>query len=551
MEHYLLVEGINIYDNVFDTNQLSIVRGGSFLLKQAIADIAEDCAGRLEPLSIGASSGFFLVKPDAPGDSEKICADIVKYLESNALYSLLTFIVETCEADSPVTAKERLLTKLRFHQLQASCLVPDCVIGGSSGPSDWSGVRAKKNPPDCVTYGPRHNPDKTVEISASEKARWQYGREQKQSYYLEEVVRLAEGDEANPHQQLIERLDHPGEKQQGYHFTRDLHELSECEKYPDLSGKIAVFYADGNGFGALQRKLVNKAGDGKAQRQFDTELQRLRQDFLAAMLEEALPDGRFPEMKTVTRDDDNNLVPALRIETLLWGGDEMLFVMPAWIGFDFVQFFFEQTRNWEISGQPLTHSAGLVLCSAKTPIRITRQLAQVIADHIKDKTAATAEGKRNAWDYMVLESIDYPAHFDFGRFQQERYRAAASQRPLCIEPGKSWCSDKNAITGLLENQLPRRQLQGLAHWLAEQQDLSWIQDMKKSAWPPPENATDPLQQRENRLLAVCENSNAVEEGIRKVAMVFGLSEDNPSQRAWLWLHLAELKDYIAPGRKKS
>jgi len=63
--------------------------------------------------------------------------------------------------------------------------------------------------------------------------------------------------------------------------------------------------------------------------------------------------------------------------------------------------------------------------------------------------------------------------------------------------------------------------------------------------------TDPLQQRENRLLAVCENSNAVEEGIRKAAMVFGLSEDNPSQRAWLWLHLAELKDYIAPGRKKS
>ena len=35
-QHYILVEGINIYANVFDTNQLSVIRGSSFLLKRAI-----------------------------------------------------------------------------------------------------------------------------------------------------------------------------------------------------------------------------------------------------------------------------------------------------------------------------------------------------------------------------------------------------------------------------------------------------------------------------------------------------------------------------------
>ncbi|WP_456376511.1 hypothetical protein [Thiolapillus sp.] len=558
MGHYLLVEGVNIYDNVFDTNQLSIVRGGSFLLKQAIADIAEGCAGRLEPLSIGASSGFFLVKQDAPGDSGKICADIVEYLESNELYSLLTFIVETCEEDSPVTAKRRLLAKLRFHQLQAPSLVPDCVTDQSPGPSEWSGVRARTNEDDKVTYGPSTNPDKEVKISRSEKKRWKYGRGKKQSYYLEEVVRLGQ-EGGNPHQALIEQLVSGGEEGKGYRFTRDLHELSECGRYPDLSGKIAIFYADGNGFGALQRKLVDQAGRGKsgreksaaeagAQKKFDSELQTLRQRFLAELLQESLPGGRFPEMQTTTRTDDNKYVPALRLETLLWGGDEMLFVMPAWIGFDFVQFFFQQTRGWKIQGQPLTHSAGLVLCSAKTPIRITRKLAQVIADYIKDETAKTGEGKRNAWDYMVLESIDYPAHFDFGRFLGERYGPAAAARSLCIEPGQNWAAEKGGIVGLLENQLPGRQLHGLAHWLAGQ-DLGWLGGIN-AAWPPPDEPDDPMQQRERRLLAVCEKIDDVEEGIRQAARLFGLDEARLEQRAWLWLHLAELRNYIAPRRKE-
>lgn len=540
MERYLLVEGVNIGANVYDTNQLSVVRGGSFLLKKGIVDIAKQFSAKLKPLSVGASSGFFQIEEENNG--EQLCADIVDFLQKDALFSLLTFIVQTCTADSPKKAKEQLLGQLRFRQLQASTLVPDCVEN-SSGVSQWNGMRALNESPETITYRPPGEEEKKVKVSSSEKQRWRFGREMKQSYYLEEVVTLADSMPGNPHQELIDALGN-------YRFARDLNELSACEEYPDLTGKIAVFYADGNSFGKLQQDLVRSAKKGeeaRVQRQFDGELQRLRQGFLAGMMREALPGGSFPDMNIQTRNDKNISEDSLRFETLLWGGDEMLFVMPAWVGFDFAQFFFEKTRGWKIRNRPLTHSAGLVLCSAKTPIRITRQLAQVIADHIKGKTAETKEGKRNAWDYMVLESIDYPAHFDYGRFQGERYGDAAEYRPICIEPGVAWVTSKATIIDLLEEKLPRRQLYALARWLAGQ-DLSWIQGMS-STWPPPKEAANPLEQREIRLLEVCEDTKAVEDTLPKVAAVFGLSITDLGQRAWVWLHLAELKDYMAPRRK--
>ena len=545
MECYLLVEGINIGANLYDTNQLSIVRGGSFLLKQAVVDIKNHWKDHLEVISEGASSGVFKCKSSSSRLAD-IRKEIVDWLSGHERYSLLTFGVETCEAENVQAAKEQLLTQLRLHQLQGATLVPDSIQGDSRGPSDWSGVRALDATPQTVTYyPPGQNPD-IKQISSSEKRRWTYGREQKQSYYLQESHYLKETKQlfAKEKQQSLEDLIAQLEE---YYFTRDLNELSSGDQFPDLSGKIAVFYADGNSFGKLQQALLKEEGDKDAiQKAFDTTLQYLRREFLADAMEEML-DGRFPEMKTTTRIG-TEYKDALRFETLLWGGDEMLFVMPAWIGFDFVQFFFEKTANWEIMGQPLTHSAGLVLCSAKTPIRITRQLAQLIADHVKHETDKDSKGKRNAWDYMVLESIDYPTRMDFTDFCKKRYHAMAAHRPLCIEPGGDWQQQAIEIKEVIENNLPTRQLYKIAHALVTE-GIN-VEDEHRR-WPPTTDDPRPLEALEQRLLAVSEDKTKVKELISRLGAILGLNHDNLCQRAWIWLHLVELKDYLAPRRAKA
>ena len=62
-QFYILVEGINIYANVFDTKQLSVIRGSSFLFKKAIDHLTEHAAikDKFIALSTGASSGLYLV----------------------------------------------------------------------------------------------------------------------------------------------------------------------------------------------------------------------------------------------------------------------------------------------------------------------------------------------------------------------------------------------------------------------------------------------------------------------------------------------------------
>lgn len=170
---YLLVEGINIYANALDTNQLSVVRGGSFMLKDAIKCISLAFAPELTAISTGASSGLFLVE-EAVTNINDLQTKITARLCGHPDFRLLTFIVETCKAKSLVEAKEQLLAQLRFRQLRSITMVPETVNGNSGKPSEWGGVRPTNETPDRVTYGTDRVETETVEIAPSEFARWNY-----------------------------------------------------------------------------------------------------------------------------------------------------------------------------------------------------------------------------------------------------------------------------------------------------------------------------------------------------------------------------------------
>lgn len=387
------------------------------------------------------------------------------------------------------------------------------------------------------------------------------GRVKKQDYYLEELSELGlVGEDADSYTKIRKALE---EKEYG--FTRDLNEIASSPKldsgepvYPRLDGKIALFYADGNDFGPIQRDAIKSAQANQQiekQRQFDKTIRTNRARLLATLLEEMLKGGNglFPHMITRSPDNDGKKVEALRFETLLWGGDELLFVMPAWIGFEFVQLFFRETKKWEpVDGKQLSHSAGLLLCSAKTPIRIARELARMIADHIKEETKKTQEGKRDGWDYMVLESIDYPTHRDYSRFLRERYGTITECRPLIIPPEADWENNRDKLILPLLEQLPVRQLYQLGQLLTHHtpEECFAGKDNGGSGWPPDAEKLTLLELRESRMLATCDNKDELISGTKTLCGLFRLEVENQQQRAWLWLHLLELREYIAPQKER-
>jgi len=94
-------------------------------------------------------------------------------------------------------------------------------------------------------------------------------------------------------------------------------------------------------------------------------------------------------------------VKRCRFELLQWGGDELLFVVPAWLGLPVLQQFFRQVYTWR--DKPLTHSAGMVLCPRKTPIARAQKLAEELTDWCKLHSR-----KEDLYATLILESIDYP-----------------------------------------------------------------------------------------------------------------------------------------------
>ncbi len=530
---FLLVESVNIYKSVYDTDQLSVIRGTSFMLKNAITAITDKFAEpltnisseddnslkQLQAISTGASSGLYEVINGFSGI--KAAEDVIDFLRDEIFqFHLLPILVEYCEADNLIEAKQRLFAQLRFSQLQSVTVVPDYVdaLQNVSGVCQLEGVR-------CLSSHPEQRKvqgDISKKLSDSVFKRLEYGRDARNSYYARELEELSE-------------------KTSDYAFTNDIEALATGTGDFPLNHKVAVVYMDGNGFGSLQQDIIGKQTDYQsqidAQRQFDTRLQTLRKQLLESILKEIhQTPSRFPVMFTVNKE--------IRFETLLWGGDEMLFVMPAWIGFEFIQFVFEKTANWEIDGIPLTHATGIVFCHSKTPIRIIRDVAQtMLADQIKESRHDEVEGRSlNAFDYLVLESIDYPANQDIADYTSRRYGVAAQYRPAWLVPNLQWTTIKMELEKIVHGKL-----------LGKRQ-LYIIADALRTLDVRTESGEKALNTLEQRLLSVAEDTPALEDALDQVYLLFAhnttsRTKAKPTERAWMWLHLLELWDYLLPVTK--
>jgi hypothetical protein len=323
-------------------------------------------------------------------------------------------------------------------------------------------------------------------VSESVEQRFKFGRDQRNRFYESEL------------EQAKDALDLDVNVLQ---FTSDLHELSHNPQFGKLSDKIALVYFDGNGFSRYQQKHCR---DIASQAQFDERLRNARRAFLADLLQQATSDPAFKSQQ------------AIRLEVLMWGGDEFLLVVPAWKGWEVAQHFLKHHATISIfeGTQKLTHAGGLVFCGAKTPMVRVRGLAQQLADWAKDK-----DRDKNSLAYLVLESIEYPTQGIEDYFSDRFGVLAADQRPL----GASEL-DPDKRQDLLEL-VPTRLLHNLGHALVrhgptgkeyQQQKDRAIEVLREAKF---EQASDLLQR---------------------------LFPDQQAGTDWPWLHFLELRDYMAP-----
>lgn len=380
---YLLrIEGVNIYATVLDTDDLSTRRGSSLLLLQAISDVASHFSSSLTSISTGASVGLFVVKQNAPPD---LVAKVREYLQTDKNYRHLAFVVDAKEAKGFRDATESAIAANRWSQMQS--------FSTSLGNVAQIASRA------CVADGVRPaSPNSAKGYSASVQTRRNHGIDKKQEFYCHELDAIKDGKTpsqlrflsyASDFQTLSDKLD------PAWGFS------------PNINGKIGVFYADGNRFGRIAQDCKNE----QELADWDKHLKNLRRTWLRDLLQTACTTQRW-----FTRKKD------MRLETLLWGGDEFTLVVPAWCALEVAQHFTRFTADWQYNGRPLTHACGLVMCHANAPIGPITKLAQELAELGKTATADfVGVPPPNSLHWLTLESFDH-AGSDLGGLLKTRFR---------------------------------------------------------------------------------------------------------------------------------
>ena len=376
---YLRVEGMNLAHFVYDTPDLSTIRGGGLLLLHAMEGLKNrNFKGvTLEPVRTGASVGLFSYETGEDGSpsTDKVVDAVRDHLNADANLKHATFVVAAIEAPHPAGGAdsafgrdlEHLIARNRWEQMRAPS------VAFPSAAATWPCAVDKVRPATAKGLG-KYRGDT---LSASVAVRRRYGLQQKQAFYGEILG-------SKPKKLFASEFEQIGEdtaKQRG-----------------PLGNKIALIYVDGNGFGKVQQELCKSP---KQQRSFDKQLQSKRKEFLKALLQHLITDPGF-----LHKGKGRN---HYRLETLLWGGDEFMLVVPAWRGWDTLAFFFEFMNGWKVTVRPeegqeepreMYHAAGLVFCKVKSPIHRVEALARGLCD------IAKADRNRSLFSYVCLESFD-------------------------------------------------------------------------------------------------------------------------------------------------
>ena len=287
------------------------------------------------------------------------------------------------DKDTQVEVRFRLLARVREAQLRSPTVFPPEPKNGK-----WRPCRLNSNLPgsgnDC--------------LSASVNSRRRFGRRQKRAFYNDSAYGIRFTLPKNAHSK--QRV-----------FARDLNDLVSSPPSwvkPAIRNKIAHVYMDGNSFTKFRENYVWKAAnspDGpgplEAERSFSKSVRSAQGNMLRSLLCNLI---KVAEMTGC--HGHNTDLGVFRWETLLWGGDEAAFVMPAWVALPVLRMLsknFSTSRDWCIGEERLTHKVGIYISDRKTPIAVARRIAEALAD-----SAKLGQPDANVAQIMVTESADPP-----------------------------------------------------------------------------------------------------------------------------------------------
>ncbi len=395
--HLLRMEGVNLYGFVLDTQKLSAIRGGGLMLLAAVAAAqkaaeaaAETANGSITAISTGASSGVFGLTVSSDDNAITVANAVVAAL-AVGIYAHATFVVDVIAQGTGERASfrhdiEAVIAANRARQYRMPALqVP--------ADGQWPCAINRILP---AAQNDEH--------SSSVAERLDYGKKSKQDFYEAQLGLLDIGTE-----DIKTRLDKD--------FAQDFDKIAALGDLADhlpesINNKIAVFYADGNKFGTIGAG----AATADALHAWDEYIKTRRRKLLRDLLGDMQKNHRRTGSKT------------FQFETLLWGGDELMFVMPAWAGLAFAQRFFEITAIWTHGAERLTHCAGLAFCHHDSPIHAIADLVRGLADSAKANTPKNT----NALQYVVLESFDHTGE-DWAEFLKRVYLGKLEVKDRIIE----------------------------------------------------------------------------------------------------------------------
>jgi hypothetical protein len=382
MGEYLLRYEASEFDaTVFDLAQLSAIRGASLALhysEHLVNRVIKHHVPGFKVVFSGASQGAYRFEADAAA-AKLVLAEVRYALQKNdgdtGPHHHLAYVVDMVEFEDLPTALAEATALNDAQKLQSEGWpLPAFNVGVSS----FDAIGGRMRPADVSGYkvgGEKQN------VSAAFEARHRFGHKARRAFYGEIIEEKLDVDVVEDFHEMVKDAD---------------------ERLPlSVKNKIGVFYADGNGLGSHAEASLQAGNLDKYSEQLKAHQKALMQRIL---------DWR-------AKNDFHYYGSNWRFETLLWGGDEVCFAMPAWLALDFADMFFEATAGWNVLGKPITQAAGLVVCSFKTPIRQAKNVAEDLAEICKNTSKA-----ESLLQIEVFESLSLPDS-DLGKYRQKLYGA--------------------------------------------------------------------------------------------------------------------------------
>ncbi len=387
MPRYLLrVEAVNLGHIIDDTDDLSTRRGGGLLALFAVESALAGVPTQLNPVATGASIGLYWFDATDDDAAERVRAASAAHFRDATLpddgpeLRHATFVADVVPTgDSPADqdlAVQRVVAANRWRQLREPSVSQADIWAEAGEPCTLDFVR-----PGSVRGRLPERPN--APLSPSVAARRGYGRSARQRFYTNTLGSRPGHDFTDKFEQIARRGDLPPDRAP-----------------PNTDNKLAVLYLDGNRFGRRGREVTEKCGLAGLTA-WSEGLKKHHAKLLRSLIERCEADDSWR-----TTDGDRSLI---RLETLLWGGDEIIWVVPAWKGWEMVEWFFGQDHTVDIGSDsiPVTYAAGLVFCNAKAPIKNVIGLAHRLGDAAKDAAKKiNKDALPHRLAYEVLESID-------------------------------------------------------------------------------------------------------------------------------------------------